>query len=150
MELRSIKIDVTTRCAFVQECEEVPDPVVRDLTAKAGGNALGIGLAEFTTKRLVDKIDYNAMYLNARTAYRSDACKIPMAFESEREALRTAAFMTGIDDPKDFRIIWIKNTLELEQMYVSEALLDEIENKSFLKIISGPSAIKFDNTGNLA
>jgi hypothetical protein len=122
---------------------------VRDLTEKSGGNALGIGLADFTTKRLVKKIDVDALYTNALTAYRTDACKIPMSFRSDREAIRTAAYMAGAREPKAFKIVRIKNTLELEGIYASEAFIDEIKGNPRLKIVSGPSAMKFDDAGNL-
>jgi hypothetical protein len=122
---------------------------VRDLTDKSGGNALGIGLADFTTKRLVGKIDFNVLFTNALTAYRTDACKIPMSFGSDRDAIRTAAYMAGAHEPKTFRIVRIRNTLDLEQIYVSEAFIDEIKGNVCLKIMSGPSAIKFDEAGNL-
>lgn len=37
---------------------------VLNLADSSYGNALGIGLADLTTRKLVDKIDYNAMYVN--------------------------------------------------------------------------------------
>ena len=122
---------------------------VRDLSAKAGGNSLGIGLADFTTKRLVEKIDHHALYLNARTAYRTDACKIPMTFASDREAVETAAFMSGIDDPLRFRVVWIRNTLELDTFLASEACIHDVKKNRSLSIQSGPADISFDTNGNL-
>ncbi|OHD65969.1 MAG: hypothetical protein A2176_04200 [Spirochaetes bacterium RBG_13_51_14] len=122
---------------------------VRDLTTGSGGNALGIGLADFTTRRLVDKIDYEALYVNARTAYRTDACKIPMVLESDRDAIMTSAAMAGADNPDSFRVVWIKNTLELGEMLVSDALLDDTKEHSSLKVLNGPHEIKFDSNGNL-
>ena len=122
---------------------------VRDLSAKAGGNSLGIGLADFTTRRLVDKIDHHALYLNARTAYRTDACKIPMTFESDMEAVEAAVCMSGIDDPAQFRIVWIRNTLELDTFHVSEACLHDIKKNRSLAIESGPFDISIDSFNNL-
>ena len=78
------------------------------------------------------------MYLNARTAYRTDACKIPMTFESDLEAIETAAFMCGIDDPAQFRVVWIKNTLDLETFLVSEACIHDVKKNRSLTIQSGP------------
>lgn len=122
---------------------------VRDLSEKAGGNPLGIGLADFTTKRLVDKIDHHALYLNARTAYRTDACKIPMTFLSDMEAVEAAAFMTGIDDPALFRLVWIRNTQELGSFLVSESCIPDIKKNSSLSIQSGPIEISIDTDNNL-
>jgi hypothetical protein len=89
------------------------------------------------------------LFTNALTAYRTDACKIPMSFGSDRDAIRTAAYMAGAHEPKTFRIVRIRNTLDLEQIYVSEAFIDEIKGNVCLKIMSGPSAINFDDAGNL-
>jgi len=40
---------------------------VRDLTPESEGNALGVGFADFTTTRLVQKIDRQKTYLNCMT-----------------------------------------------------------------------------------
>jgi len=121
---------------------------VRDLSAKTAGNAHGIGLADFTTRRLVEKIDFHSMYLNSRTSFRTDACKIPMTFDSDSEAMDAAMQMNGSKSPEEVRLVWIKNTLDLGMIYVSKPLLDEINSKSVSTVISGPHAVKFDNTGN--
>ena len=122
---------------------------VRDLSAQAGGNSLGIGLADFTTRRLVEKIDRHAMYLNARTAYRTDACKIPMTFDSDIEAVETAAFMCGIDVPEKFRVVWIKNTLALGTFLASGACLHELKKNRSISVDPEPVSILVDTEGNL-
>jgi len=122
---------------------------VRDLTSASLGNAQGIGLADFTTTRLVEKIDRNALYLNSRTAHRTDTCKIPMTFENDRVALEIAMEMTCIRKQQEKRIVWIKNTLELQEILVSQAYLPAIDTRGDLKIIGGPYQIKFDKTNNL-
>jgi len=116
---------------------------VRDLTPMTHGNAQGIGLADFTTRRLVNKIDYKALYINSLTAYRTDSCKIPMTFENDREALTTAIDMAGVENPDEFKVVWIKNTLELGKIAVSTTYLPRIKENSQLKILSGPHALKF-------
>lgn len=121
---------------------------VRDLTALTKGNAQGIGLADFTTRRLVDKIDFNALYVNALTAYRTDSCKVPMTFENDSDALRTAMEMAGIENPAEYRIMWIKNTLELEELIISEAYLERLKDNKYVEIIEGPFTPVFDKEGN--
>lgn len=122
---------------------------VRDLTEKTRGNAQGIGLADFTTKRLVDRIDFAAVYLNSQTAYRTDSCKIPMHYPTDRQVLAVATAMSGIEDPAELRWMWIKNTLEIEQVVVSEAYAGELESRPDLSIVKGPFAIALDSQGNL-
>jgi len=122
---------------------------VRDLTARSHGNAQGIGLADFTTRRLVDRIDFAALYVNSRTAFRTDTCKIPMTFQSDREALATAVQMAGAaEQPDRYRVIWIPNTLELERVIVSGAVLDELRGRLGLSVV-GPLEPAFDRDGNL-
>jgi hypothetical protein len=122
---------------------------VRDLTEKTHGNAQGIGLADFTTRRLVDRIDFQALYLNSQTAYRSDSCKIPMTLDSDVEALQIAATMAGVDDPRDYKVIWIKNTLELDHVFVSEAYRQRLAARHDLSVVQGPLSLEFDADGNL-
>ena len=121
---------------------------VRDLTAMTHGNAQGIGLADFTTRRLVNKIDYKALYINSLTAYRTDSCKIPMTFENDREALKTAIDMAGVENHEEYKAVWIKNTLELEKIAVSTAYLQRIKENPRLKILSGPHTLKFSKDNN--
>jgi hypothetical protein len=122
---------------------------VRDLTEATQGNAHGIGLADFTTKRLVDQIDFNAMYINSQTAYRTDSCKIPMYFPSDKEVLCVATEMAGVEDISDYKFVWIKNTLELEEIYVSEAYIKDLKNNSEVEICGGPFEIQMDAQENM-
>ncbi|MBD3213123.1 MAG: DUF2088 domain-containing protein [Candidatus Lokiarchaeota archaeon] len=122
---------------------------VRDLTEETHGNAQGIGLADFTTKRLVDKIDFLQTYENALTAYRTDSPKIPIFLPTDEQVLNKIIDVAGINNPSEFRIVWIKNTLELGKMLVSEALFDEIESKSTLNSVGEIEDIQFDKQGFL-
>jgi hypothetical protein len=110
---------------------------VRDLSGKTRGNAQGIGLADFTTRRLVDSIDYQVLYINSQTAHRTDACGIPMTFGSDREVMRVAAEMAGAERPEDYRIVWIKNILELEPIMVSEAYRKQFGDAANVAVMGG-------------
>ena len=61
--------------------------VVCDLTAHTYGNAIGIGSADFATRRLVDKIDWEATYVNGLTACSPAGCKMPATLDSAQEAI---------------------------------------------------------------
>ena len=122
---------------------------VRDLTEESHGNAQGIGLADFTTKKLVDKIDYDKMYTNALTAFRTDSPKIPIFFQNDKEVMNTIFDLAGVEDPSTFRMIWIKNTLELRKIIVSEYFFDQIESQDNLNFIGDEEPIKFDENGFL-
>jgi hypothetical protein len=122
---------------------------VRDLSNGTHGNATGIGLADFTTKRLVDKIDYAATHVNCLTSICPGDAKIPIFFETDREALFAAFLSSGVLDPKALRIVWIKNTCELEHLLVSPAMLPESRMNSRLRLLTQSIRFRFDDSGNL-
>jgi len=122
---------------------------VRDLTDDSHGNAQGVGLADFTTKKLVDKIDYNKTYTNALTALRTDSPKIPVFLQNDREVLNTIFDMVGREDISTLRIVWIKNTLELSKILVSEYFFDQIKSRDNLSFIGDEEQIEFDTDGFL-
>jgi hypothetical protein len=123
--------------------------VVRDLSDESYGNAVGIGLADIVTRRLVNKIDYKPTYINAVTSTNVEAARIPVTFDTDREALETA-FSTCGTGLEDCRLIWIKNTLRLDEFIATEALLEEIHSKSNLKVLEQIGELPFDRQGNLA
>jgi hypothetical protein len=122
---------------------------VRDLTPESEGNAGGIGSADLTTWRLVKKIDYAAMYMNAITSGSTAGSKVPMAFPNDREAIQAALGMNGLTPPPEARVVRIKNTLRLVEMDVSAPMLTEVQAHPRLSQIGGPSPMAFDASGNL-
>lgn len=122
---------------------------VRDLTEESHGNAQGVGLADFTTKKLVDKIDYKKMYTNALTALRTDSPKIPIFLQNDKEVLNAIFDMLNEQEKSTFRMIWIKNTLELRKIIVSQYFFDQVESRDSLSFIGDKEQIKFDIDGFL-
>ncbi len=122
---------------------------VRDLTDASEGHASGIGMVDFTTERLIRKIDMQATAINALTSCCPEEGKIPMSFSSDREAVAAALMTIRSHTAKDVRIVRIKNTLELRHLLVSEGCLAELANKPDLEVDSGTFALEFDASGNL-
>jgi hypothetical protein len=122
---------------------------VRDLTEASHGNACGIGMAEYTTRRLVDKIDYPSTHINSITGMTPENGRVPVFFEQDREAIETAHYNSGVFNPKDLRIVWIKNTLELQYFYASQPFLKEARSNPKLEILGKPFDLPFDESGNL-
>ena len=122
---------------------------VRDLTAKSKGNAIGIGLADLTTQRLVDKIDYAATYKNCITGISLEKAAVPMHFETDRKAIEVGFGSMGLIGPEKSKTVRIKNTSRLETVEVSEAFAPEIDGRDDLEIIDGPQAMRFDAKDNL-
>ncbi len=122
---------------------------VRNLTSKSHGNACGIGLADFTTRKLVNKIKFRETYVNCVTALRPEGARIPMTFDCDKDALAAALSTCGVDDTRIARVVWVKNTLDLEKAIVSEACLSEIQKLDKMVSISPANEFLFDSTGNL-
>jgi hypothetical protein len=122
---------------------------VRDLTAKSKGNAVGIGLADITTQRLVDKIDYDATYKNCITGISLEKAAVPMHFKNDRKAIEVGLGSMGLIPPEKSKIVRIKNTNRLETVQVSEAFADELQQRSDLEILGEPQSMEFEDNDNL-
>jgi hypothetical protein len=122
---------------------------VRDLTDRSKGNATGIGLADITTQRLVDKIDYAATYKNCITGISPEKAAVPMHFGSDCEALEVALGCIGSIPAAKSKIVHIKNTLRLDSVEVSEAYAAMFQQRPDLKIVGGPDAMVFNGENNL-
>jgi hypothetical protein len=120
-----------------------------DLTEESYGNATGIGNADFTTRRLVDKIDMKPTLINCITACAPNGAKIPATYDTDRDAIETALSCIGLTPPEKARVIRIKNTLMLGEIYVSEAYEAELAKRPDLKPLSDPVALPFDAAGRL-
>ncbi|MCG2758594.1 MAG: DUF362 domain-containing protein [Desulfobacteraceae bacterium] len=122
---------------------------VRDLSPDSDGNGHGIGLADITTKRLVDALDLKKTYTNAITAISPEKAAIPIHFDTDLEALDVCAKTIGLDSMEDARIVRIKDTASLELLQVSKALLPDILSNPNIKQITEWTPFQFDNNGNL-
>lgn len=123
--------------------------VVLDLTEESYGNATGIGNADFTTRRLVDKIDLKATLINCITACAPNGAKIPATYDTDREAIETALGCIGLTPPERARVIRIKNTLVLGEIEVSEVFEPEIARRSDLTVVGAAAPLAFDAAGRL-
>jgi hypothetical protein len=121
---------------------------ILDLTGETHGAALGMGAAHTITRRLFNKIDYEATYVNAITSRGIDFARIPCILESDREAVQLALRTSIGGDPGRPRIIRIADSLHTETLYVSEAMEGEARDKG-LDILEGPAPWPFDAEGNL-
>lgn len=121
--------------------------VALNITPESEGNGLGIGIADFTTRRLVDQLDLRKTYMNALTANAPQTVKIPIVLASDREAIEVALKSAEPDGPA--RLAVIRSTLDLSELWVSEALLDEVAASPTLELLGPPGVLPFDHEGNL-
>jgi hypothetical protein len=128
--------------------------VVLDLSDETHGNAIGIGLADLTTTRVREKIDWQQTYVNCLTQGSGETGKLPPTLSSDIDAISTATKICGPVHPSDARIVRIKNTQDLEEIWISEVLLTEVENNPSLykdlEIMGEPREMQFDIIGTLA
>lgn len=122
---------------------------VRNLSPESDGNANGIGLADVTTRRLVDAIDFEKTYQNALTAISPEKAAVPMHFETDRECVETCLNTIGMVQPEAARIVRIKNTATLETLWISRALEAEAALNRDIKILKTWEPMSFDDQGNL-
>lgn len=122
---------------------------ILDLTEGTNGNGYGIGAADATTKRLFDKLDLEAMYVNSITSTALWKNRLPLIMENDREAIRVVVKCCNEIDKKNPRIVRIPDTLHLGRIELSEAYLPEIKKISGLEQCSEPADFAFDAEGNL-
>ena len=122
---------------------------VRGLTPETHGNAIGIGLADATTRRLAEEMDAEATFVNVRTSLTLHNAKLPMQFDTDREAIAALLDTLALDDPATARVVRIANTLELTTLEASEGFVGMVEERKDLTALSEPAEWVFKN-GNLA
>lgn len=123
--------------------------VVLDISDETHGNSLGVGMADFTTRRLFEKTDFDASYPNALTSRVVKHVKMPMVLENDRLALQAALFTCVDLPPSGPRLVRIPNTLHLELIQISEALLPAAGADPRVEILEGPRELSFDEGGAL-
>lgn len=133
---------------YVRTAQVVGKLAVLDLSTKSGGNATGIGLADICTRRLVDKIDFPATYANCITSTVLASARLPVIMENDRAALQVALKTSNAADPTAPRVAWLNDTLHLETIRISAALLPEARENPAIQILGEATAPVFDAQGN--
>ena len=123
--------------------------LVRDLTEATRGSALGIGQADFTLKRLVDKIDFEATAINCLTACCPEAGRVPLTYDNDRQALAAALTTIRPSQPDEVGIVYIKNTMDLRRMMVSQTYAEQLARDPVLVVETVGKRLEFDLEGML-
>jgi hypothetical protein len=135
--------------AFISGGPRINRVAILDITPKSGGNGNGLGMADFTTRRAVEKFDFTQTYPNTLTATLTGSVKIPMTLPSDRQAIQSCIKTSNLMDWSKARIARIRNTLCLSEIEVSENMLPELKDDPRFEIASGPWELPFDAAGNL-
>ena len=123
--------------------------VILDLTKETNGNACGMGVADYTTRKLFNKIDFDYTYANLITNTTPGPARLPMMLADDREAIMTAVKTCNARDMSKVKLVRIKDTLHIGEIIISEALLPEAEANPDIEICGELTEMEFDADGNL-
>ena len=112
---------------FVLHIPEYQRLVLTDVTPASHGNGIGVGLFDVITQKVADQLDLEAMYANAIACNCLADAFIPITVPDEETAIRVALKCCRGIDRENPKIIRIQNTLHLEYIEVSQALLPDVE-----------------------
>jgi hypothetical protein len=121
---------------------------VRDLDPESYGNALGIGMADVTTDRLVQEIDWEPTRVNALSSGIPSKIRVPAHFANDGECLRWVAATAGKLDPAQVTYGWIRNTLQLDRLAISQNLRAQIDAQPQVDV-EGEIDVEWDERGDL-
>jgi hypothetical protein len=135
---------------YEKECERprITRIVLRGLTQRTGGNAIGLGLADYVHRRVVDRMDAGMTALNCITAVAPEKARIPIVESTDRRALEAALRSIGLWDAQSVRLAWIINTSDLRRLAVSPALAAEAHSRG-LEVSEKAFALPFGSDGEL-
>ena len=121
--------------------------IVLDLTPHSHGNAIGIGMADLTARRVIDQIDWNATYMNVFTSGVLRSARMPIPLENDRAAVEVA--LARVPVPANARMARIVNTSKLATFWASEAILPELRTNSNITVDHQPLELRFNQDGRL-
>jgi hypothetical protein len=122
---------------------------LRGLTAATKGNAMGVGSADFLGPEVLEGIDASKSLINAITASTVRGVRLPPVVESDRAGLAAVVSTVGVVGPGEVRALWVADTMHLERMYASAALVERAREREDLRVIDDPEPLSFE-AGRLA
>ncbi|MDR1061514.1 MAG: nickel-dependent lactate racemase [Clostridiales bacterium] len=124
--------------------------VVLDITEQSHGNGIGLGFADYTVARAFDKFDFEMTYPNVLTNTLPTSGKLPLIFANDLMAVRAAIKTCNEIDAERPQIVRIKNTLRMDRMYISEAMIERARAHAAIEVVGGPESFAFDGAGNIS
>jgi hypothetical protein len=119
----------------------------RGLTETTHGNAMGMGSADFVHADLLSGVDMPTTLINALTASTTRGVRLPPAVETDRAGLVAALSTIGVVDPETVRVVRAPDTMHLQRLYASPALVAEARERDDLRVVEEPSPIEFADGG---
>ena len=122
----------------------------RSLTPHGGGNAVGIGMCDVIHDRLFRAVDFDKTWINSFTASSTIGCMCPPHFPTDRECIERILATCGRANIAECSVVWIRNTMELDSMRISENLFEALEKNPLVEAVGPATEIAFDSTGQIA
>jgi len=122
---------------------------VLGITEGSHGNAIGIGLADLSTEKVLSEIDIHATAMNGIFSMSPEQSSLPCFAANDLEAIKASIETIGLEDTRDAKMMYIKNTNALEVIAVSLPMYEELKTNPRIEVISKPFSLKFDEQGNL-
>jgi hypothetical protein len=116
----------------------------RGLTETTHGNAMGMGSADFVHSDLLAAIDMPTTLINALTASTTRGVRLPPAVETDRAGLVAALSTIGVPDTSSVRVLRATDTMHLQRLYASTALIEEARERDDLRVVAEPAPIEFE------
>lgn len=138
-----------TSTPFLKPAPSPARVVVLDVSERSHGNCCGVGMADITTRRLVNKMDFDYTYANILTSTVTPSARIGLMMESDQLAIQAAIKTCNAPDLSRVRLTRIPNTLHVGEILISESMLDEARKYPDIEITGDPEPWSFDADGNL-
>jgi hypothetical protein len=122
---------------------------VRGLSAGTHGNATGLGQADFVLARCAEQVDWQATAINAVTAASPEGARCPVVCATDLDLLRAAFQTSGPRPPEAKRLVWVRDTLRLDEFWASQALADEARAHPRCEVLGAPRELAFGPDGAL-
>jgi len=136
----------TSGISCAQKARQV---IVLDLTEESCGNAHGVGVLDIITRRFFDKIDLTKTYVNSLTTGGTEVPRIPMIMDNQKLAIK-AGIKCAVGADKDrLRVVRIRDTMHLDEIYISEALMLEARSNPSVEVLEEPQSLVFNESGDL-
>ena len=123
--------------------------LILDLSKESKGNANGLGMADFTTRRAAEKFDFVQTYPNTLTATLTGGVKIPMVLPNDLQGIQSCLKTSNLQYRRQATLVRIHITLCLDEIEVSESPFPQIQDDSRFEILTEPYNWTFDENGNL-
>jgi len=117
------------------------------LTNKSEGNANGMGIADFITKKMYKKIDFQSTYMNTLTSTEPASSRMPMVLENDELMIKACIKLCGVINNKNIRMVIINSTKDLDEIYMTKGAVSSSNKK--IEVIGKYKNIVFDNKRNM-